>query len=1045
MLTFQQKAVQVAIGQVKGFVYPSPAERAAAYELLIELSTRNTATNVGADASLRDALSSLHAMFDITREILRQHGAETSKGSGGNLSLAVIAVRVLNDVFRPVLSKWHPLLTSYEDKRSPEVTSVEWEQRWALGESCRSELSAMRASVIAYMDTLGRIAGAGILADSLASPPPSALFRQEKLSSAPAHPDGLKHRDEMVRWLRLKEMWRSLPALFPAARDWTRLTEDAKPTAVQPAAVFEAKANEEFWFDYVSDLGDAFDGTAPIAWLMGRTSIELPNDPTNVLPSPPSSLRRGALLVLGGDEVYPFAADGVYESQLALPFEMGFEGPEEGVGRTVVAIPGNHDWLGGISHFRKMFAERTPRESTDSTPPEFAGHWHTAQTRTYWHVKLPQGWWLWGIDTGLKNSLPDVEREYFKQAAKELLPGDRVILCTPVPLWQLRQKHPKDYLAIRSAIDPLIVERKATMPLCLSGDSHFFAHFETADPNIEEDHITAGGGGAFLHPTHGIPERIPLETGNVEFRLTNRWPLPADSRALAPRTSNLRDRQFWLIVVLVGLLHAAFTWLAGLSAGRLPWSSDGVSDGRNFTQRWGDALRWTIASPWALVLLAVLAVAGIGAVAANTRERRLVAAARVYGVFVGAALGGSLVAFTTAFRVIDRDPQWSGRVVAAGIGGALSTMLLFSLLTWVNGQIKAVDNLVFSTAHLTRFKHFIRFRIDLQGDLTCYVVGIDPVGKGWYEAMTKTLVVPPYDPAGIPRIHYVWGKTFPKFVPGPARIALSISDPTRLPKDHTEEQHAQHNVVNHPANEMFGRLCRSFLEGGHSLLYGGIPRYGFTKQLANVAAQRHQNPNVSTHIFGYLSEAYWRPEYGDGSVYDDTNKHIRFMRVKCAARPGETPELLAIRNLTEMRERQTRDLDIRIAFGGDRQPGEGAKTRLAPGILEEAYITLRMGKPLLVIGGFGGVGQLIAEALLGRLDPADVTEWAAHFIEPPPLADGSPGLDSTAMLARFSSPAVLRNGLTDRENRVLLETTDYATAEALIRAAVRRIAENRRS
>lgn len=1043
MLSLQQKAVQVAVGQVKGFLYPSPAERAAAYELLIELSTRNTATNVGSDASLRDALSSLHAMFDITREVLRKHGAEASKGSGGNLSLAVIAVRVLNDVFRPVLSKWHPLLKSYEDKRPAEITSVEWEQRWALGESCRSELSAMRASVVAYMDTLGRIAGAGSLADSLASPPPSMLFRQEKLAKAPPHADNLKPREKMVRWLRLKEMWRNGPAMLAAGRDWRTLTAGHESEDVQPAAVFEAKENEDFWFDYASDMGDAFDGTAPVAWLMGRKEIELPKDPTNVLPPPPAFLPRGELLVFGGDEVYPFAAAGVYESQLALPFEMGFEGPE-GDRRTVVAIPGNHDWLGGIKYFNDMFANDRARTSDDSLPPDFAGHWHTTQSRTYWHVKLPQGWWLWGIDTGLKNKLPDVERNYFEQAAKELLPGDRVILCSPVPLWQLRQKHPQDYLAIRSALDPLIVERKATMPLCLSGDSHFFAHFESADPSIDEDHITAGGAGAFLHPTHGIPERIPLESGNVEFRLTNRWPLPADSRALAPRTSNLRDRQFWLIVVLVGLLHALFGWLAGRPAGRLQWSVDTDSNKRSVAHRGADALRWTVGSPWALLVLAVLAVAGIGAVAANTRERRLVAAARAYGIIVGSMLGASLVAVTATLRVVDRSPGWTGRTVAAAIGGALSTMMLFSLLTWVNGQIKAVDNLVFSSAHLTRFKHFIRFRIDKAGDLTCFVVGIDPVGKGWYRAMTGTLVVPPYDPAGIPRIHYVWGKTFPKFVPGPARIALSVSDPTRLLQDATEEEQARHLAANGAASEMFERLCRGFLEGGHSLLYGGKPSFGFTEQLADVARQRHQNPNVSTHIFGYLAEAYWKPEFGDGPVHDDSA--IRYLRMKCAKRPDETATLHAIRNLTGMRERQTRDLDVRIVFGGDRlPPGEGPKTRLAPGVLEEAYITLRMGKPLLVIGGFGGASQMIADALLGKLDPADVAEWVEHFIEPPPLTDGSPGVDCATMLAQFSSLAVLRNGLTDGENRVLLETTKYDTAEALVRIAVRRIAENRRS
>ena len=49
------------------------------------------------------------------------------------------------------------------------------------------------------------------------------------------------------------------------------------------------------------------------------------------------------------------------------------------------------------------------------------------------------------------------------------------------------------------------------------------------------------------------------------------------------------------------------------------------------------------------------------------------------------------------------------------------------------------------------------------------------------------------------------------------------------------------------------------------------------------------------------------------------------------------------------------------------------------------------------------------------------------------------------MLAQFSPLADLGNGLTDGENRVLLETTNYATTEAPIRIALRRIAENRRS
>ena len=55
------------------------------------------------------------------------------------------------------------------------------------------------------------------------------------------------------------------------------------------------------------------------------------------------------------------------------------------------------------------------------------------------------------------------------------------------------------------------------------------------------------------------------------------------------------------------------------------------------------------------------------------------------------------------------------------------------------------------------------------------------------------------------------------------------------------------------------------------------------------------------------------------------------------------------------------------------------------------------------------------------------------------------GVGFTTMLAQFSPLADLGNGLTDGENRVLLETTNYATTEAPIRTALRRIAENRRS
>ena len=778
----EAKGIQVAIGQIKGYLYPTEAEQAAAYELLVELSTRAAGVqNTVSDSMVRDTLSSIHQMFDLTRGILREHGAEASKGSAGNLSLAVIAVRVLNEVFRPMLAKWHPILCEYESRReqeAPFVSEGEWERRWPEATKCRAELAEMRGSTRAYIDTLSRIAGASAVADAVLHAPSSMIFAQRPV------PDGLAQRGDdageqrrsrlppfrkrpgyrrkMVRWLDLVEMARTFASGFRSERSLFPDGHPAPGESLRPTDEFAARRGADFWFDYIADIGDGFDGTAPIAWLAGRESITIPDDRSGELPSPPAHMPRGQLLVFGGDEVYPYATERAYREQTVLPYAMGVERSDvpsaepPGVGDdppTVVAIPGNHDWLGGIEHFERLFTTQSPDEQR-----LFADHWKVVQSRRYWHIKLPQGWWLWGIDTGLHNEWPEEQETYFKQAAKQLEIGDRVVLCTPVPLWQMRQKHPKQYTQLRSKIDPLIAGSQARLPLCLSGDTHLFAHFERLDVEPAEDHITAGGGGAFLQPTHNLPERIPLERGNAEFKLTSRWPLPADSRALAADARVLFDARNWPLAVLVGLLHAGFLTLLGL--GRPKGWGAAQSD------RWNEsaALKWALGSPWGWPLLALVVVAGVVSVKGNSMEPKLTVGGRVYGLLIGVAMAASMVFVAAALRYFDPWPRgklseatgapepisWFWIIAAVVVGGILTLAVFVGMSKWVNSRIKASDTVAFSPGPSTRFKHFLRCRIDQNGDLTVYVVGIDPVGRGWYQAMTRDRIVPPYDPRGHP-------------------------------------------------------------------------------------------------------------------------------------------------------------------------------------------------------------------------------------------------------------------------------------------------------
>ena len=568
---FQAEAVEVAVAQVKGYVYPSKAEQAAAYEILIELSTRTSSAHLAStEGTIREVLTSIDEMFGLTREILRRHGADASKGSAGNLSLAVVAIRVMNEVFRPVLSRWEPMLADYEARRpldDSSVTAIDWERRWDRGTQCRAELNQMRSSVRAYIDTLSRIAGASAIADAVLSAPKSATIPHQALDGSlrPASmPETVQPREQMVRWLSPVEGWHTWRSFRPAQNSLEDLEKQPHRPTTGPEASFPAVEGEDFWFDYVADMGDGFDGTAPVAWLIGRREIDLPDDRFGDVPTPPARLPRAQLLVFGGDEVYPFAKEGVYEAQTELPYAMGLQDGPDGTEPTLVAIPGNHDWLGGIEHFERFF--RSGRT--------FAGQWKMPQTENWWHVQLPQGWWLWGIDTALENELVGTQVEYFKEAAERLRTGDRVILCTPVPLWQLRQKDRQSYAKLRSVFDPLIIGKGATMPLALSGDSHYFAHLERLDTDFDEDHITAGGGGAFLQPTHNLPERIPLEEGNAEFRMTARWPLPADSRAIAPGAKRIFDRQYWPMIGVFMLLQLGLTGLAAI-----PWKKTGEDAG----------------------------------------------------------------------------------------------------------------------------------------------------------------------------------------------------------------------------------------------------------------------------------------------------------------------------------------------------------------------------------------------------------------------------------------------------------------------------------
>lgn len=95
--------LKIKLGFLEGEFAPSDPDRAAAWDLYIELLTRVTTQRLLPEhGDEKAALDSVYAIFPLTRAILRDHGS----GCG---EFAKLAIPVLNQVIRPFTTKWHRL------------------------------------------------------------------------------------------------------------------------------------------------------------------------------------------------------------------------------------------------------------------------------------------------------------------------------------------------------------------------------------------------------------------------------------------------------------------------------------------------------------------------------------------------------------------------------------------------------------------------------------------------------------------------------------------------------------------------------------------------------------------------------------------------------------------------------------------------------------------------------------------------------------------------------------------------------------------------
>ena len=237
------------------------------------------------------------------------------------------------------------------------------------------------------------------------------------------------------------------------------------------------------------------------------------------------------------------------------------------------------------------------------------------------------------------------------------------------------------------------------------------------------------------------------------------------------------------------------------------------------------------------------------------------------------------------------------------------------------------------------------------------------------------------------------------------KVALSISE---------SDDTARHGLLPEQLGEAMVEISRHLLVRGATLAYGGhLGDEGYTQVLANLV-QAHQNLSTLPPVERILNYVGWPLPY-DALPVDQRAKYERLVTFVRTPRPGGLeridPHLFVVepayfapdspakrfawaRGLSAMREQQSSETDARVVIGGkvgastSVQPDGGRATKWyagrIPGVVEEAWFSLQIGRPLYLCGAFGGAAGLVIDLLEGKQDNDFNWEYqkqAPHTVE----------------------------------------------------------------
>lgn len=318
------------------------------------------------------------------------------------------------------------------------------------------------------------------------------------------------------------------------------------------------------WVDYIADLGDGFDSTYAMASLISAPQIELEGV---------GSLPAAKLLIMGGDQVYPFPTRQAYRERFAMPYSTALpSAPDGGWRRLLFVLPGNHDWYDGLSSFDHMFCKARFGHAAENR----IGGWLCPQHRSYFAIRLPHNWWIWGADIQLAQYLDAGQILYFEGVAEAMkahpTEAPKIILCTAEPSWNYDKDEKLQGEDNLSTISKIATDAGARIAAVVAGDLHHYSRYSSKDAGTQ--FFTAGGGGAYFSPTHYLPDKRKLTWSDQKLDLDltcqikdgestgkpSCWPSRGESRRLSLSTLGFPFRNYGYAVTL-GVIYWVMIWM----------------------------------------------------------------------------------------------------------------------------------------------------------------------------------------------------------------------------------------------------------------------------------------------------------------------------------------------------------------------------------------------------------------------------------------------------------------------------------------------------